>query len=400
MSLLNGVVEIAGLALFGAVVVSAALVIIRRRSSGDIHSVDGYRQTLSTLQTIRSRSSSSSVRVLDDPETGTPSSSFRAVGAPTEAGSAPGDLSPPPVDRSGVSGGAGIADPGSPAAAGWAAPIARRPSISSQTDVATPPGGIVFDDIARHVALSTPTGSRTRVRNRRQQRAMTAMNRGPRRIGGPIAAGVVVLALVVTLLVIGARSPNHPRSTTGTTTSSTQSHRGRTTATTSTHAGSHTTVTTHAASKSKSGGGAPRTTTTTTQPAQFAPVSTSSSGATYAPPAAAYTLVVSTSTGRCWVEVQATPGGSVLFANTLDAGAQQSLPTQGEVSVVLGAPSVVSVTLNGAPVVFPSGSFSPLILTFAPPAQPASTTPSSTTPSSTTRSSAPSTSSHSTTSTH
>jgi hypothetical protein len=388
-------VEIAGLAIVGAIVVSAALVILRRRSGGDVHSVDGYRQTLSTLQTIRSRSSSSSVRVLGDPEGGPTPASAGAIRGPTGASATGGFPMQPVVERSGTTS-AETGDLGPAAGAGWISPTARRPTTASAIDVDTPPGGLVFDDIARPIALRAPAPSNPPRRNRRKERAISAMNRGPRRIGGPLAAGVVVLGLVVALLIVGARSPNHSASTTSSTTSN---HAGQTTATTAAgpatrstatttaNAATHSTTTTHHDVTTKSGAtGAPRTTTTTTtQPTQFAPVSTNSAGATYAPPAASYTLVVSTTNGRCWIEVKSMADGSVLAADTIDAGSQQSVPAQGAVSLVLGAPGVASVTLNGVPVVFPTGSYSPLTLTFSPPVQPTSTT-STTAPTSSTSS--------------
>ena len=190
------------------------------------------------------------------------------------------------------------------------------------------------------------------------------MNHGPRRLGGPVAAGVLVIALIVrcwwSALTPGTATPPPTPRTTVRRTATTSATRG--------HAGS-------AAGK----GSRKATTTTTTEPAQFAPVSTSAQGATYTPPAAQYSLVVSTTTGRCWVQVRSVSSGSTLFAQTLDAGAQQEISANGGVTVLLGAPAVATVTLDGAPVVLPSVAVTPLVLTFTPAVSTAGS-PTTTTP--------------------
>jgi len=170
----------------GVVVVVVALLtwLVRRRSSDEVHSVDGYRQTLNTLQGIRSRSGSGTVRVIG----GTP---------------APGETPAAPTGTKG------------PDAAGGGA------SKSPGRD-------LVFENDPN--AVAPPVGSSRS--QRCQERAISAMNRRPRRLAGPVVVVVVVLALLAAVLVIGARS-HHPRADS----SSHRTHDGATSVTTSTRAG-------------------------------------------------------------------------------------------------------------------------------------------------------------------
>jgi hypothetical protein len=354
---LNGVVAIVGLVVLVLVALAAALWLVRRRTVEDVHSVDDYRHTLSTLQTIRTRSESTTVRVVEPPA--------HAGATAGDAGARRADVSPMVA---GNGGGSGLASGSGAATTGLVTGTGRGGRGSSGTDTDTPPGGLRFDDVRPTPA--TPRGSRPAGR---KDRAMSVMNHGPRRLGGPVAAGVVVIALVVTLLVVGARTRHpHPAAhTTSTTAGSSASASGTRTGASTTGVPTTATPTTapsrgHTGTAGTKHKSARSTTTTTTQAAQYTPVSTSALGATYTPPSGAYSLVVSTTTGKCWVQVRSVSSGTTLFAQTLNAGVQQAIAGNGAVSVVLGAPSLVSVTLDGSPVVFPPGARAPLTLTFTP----------------------------------
>jgi hypothetical protein len=318
------------------VVVVVALVAwaVRRRGNDEVHSVDGYRHTLDTLQDIRSRSSSSSVRVL---------------GSPTE---------PRPVPRAGGkpadAGGEGVAGPGGRAAGGSGDPVSEDVS-------ATEAGGLVQPRTAR----------------RTQDRAISAMNRRPRRVGAPILVAVVVLALLALVVVIGAHSHHHPRSTSSATTHSTTATRSTdstpstgSTASTGATVRSGSTRTTGTA-KSRTGGrsvkrgGSSGHKTTTTLPPSFTAVTSTATTATYTPPASTYTVTFTTTDGECWVTARSS-AGSTLLSGTLAAGETKSVTASGKTSIILGAPSAVHVTIDHQPVVLPAGYQTPFYLTLVP----------------------------------
>jgi hypothetical protein len=143
-----------------------ALFALRRRGNDRLHSVDGYRRTLTTLQDVRSRSltGSGSVRILGS------SSSVSDTERPART-----------------------LDPPSPAGTG-------RP----------PPD-------YKGIAVQPPARS-ARAGQRRRERAIAQMSRRPRRLGGPIAAAAVVIAAVTGLAIAGAHSRHpHPKTTTSTT---------------------------------------------------------------------------------------------------------------------------------------------------------------------------------------
>ena len=162
------VVVLAALAVLGAVWAS-------RRRSSEVHSVEGYQNALSTLQTMRAKSNASAVRVLE-----------------------PGNSHPVRVG--------GDAEP-------------RGPMPLTLND--TPPGGLVFDDVSRRPGANPPRSTKD---YRRRDRSMAVMNRRPRRVGGAIAAGLVVVALVAVLLIIGSSGNHHPSSPPKSSSSSSANH--------------------------------------------------------------------------------------------------------------------------------------------------------------------------------
>jgi hypothetical protein len=160
----------------GALVVVSfiALFALRRRGGDHLHSVDGYRRTLTTLEDVRSRSlTGGSVRILG------------SSGAAADA-ERPGRTLDPPH------------------AAGHAPPDYRGTAVE-------------------------PPARSARAGQRRRERAIAQMSRRPRRLGAPLAAAAVVIAAVTGLAVAGAHS-RHPHAKTPPTTkpgSSTSSPHGQ-----------------------------------------------------------------------------------------------------------------------------------------------------------------------------
>jgi cytoskeleton protein RodZ len=59
-------------------------------------------------------------------------------------------------------------------------------------------------------------------------------------------------------------------------------------------------------------------------------------------------LTVAADDGPCWVDVEA--DGEGVFAETLDVGEEETFDADDDMTIVLGAPSTVTLTLNGRPV--------------------------------------------------
>lgn len=292
------------------VVAAGAAWLVRRRGGDDTHSVEGYRNTLDTLQGIRSR---------------TPST-VRLLGR---------DDDPPDADEPGPAAG-----PGAPAAGRTGYP---RPG--------TGPGqNLVFEEPSTRSPGAVPApGGRHR---RTQDRAISAMNHRPRRWGAPALVAVVVVAVLVAIILIGAHA-RHPKSSTTTT-------------------GPRSNPTTTAGGASTGGNGttttskpARTTTTTTTVPPSFTAITFTSTTATYVPPAAAYTVTLSATTGQCWLTVKSSTGTTV-FSQTLGPGQSKTLTLTGTSTIVIGAPTVVAVTVDQKPVVLPTGYRTPFLMTLQP----------------------------------
>ena len=329
-----------------AVVVVVALVswAVRRRSVDEVHSVDGYRHTLDTLQDIRTRSGGGTVRVLGG---------GAAPGAPAPGPDAPG-TGPGGAGRAGTGG--DLERQGRPAG-----PPAGTPHVAGEAGAGRAGGrGLVFDD-----QPPAPHGGSQRGGHRGEDRAISAMNHRPRRLGAPVLVGLVVLALLAVVVYIGARSPHHgtPSAGKGTTTTTTTSARA---------SGGHgSTGTTGAAGAGGGGHGhgttttsAPRT-TTTTAPQTYTAVTSTATTASYTPPSGSYTVTLAATTGNCWVTVSSSSGSSLL-SQTLAAGQSVPVTTSGQTTIVVGAPSVVRVSIDHRPVVLPTGYQTPFTITLAP----------------------------------
>jgi hypothetical protein len=176
---------------------------------------------------------------------------------------------------------------------------------------------------------------------------MTAMNRGPRRLGAPLLVAVVVIVLLVAALAVGLHH-RHPGATT---------HPASGTA--------RTTTTVTATTRPRAGDKKKTTPSTTpTVPTRFNPVDPTANSATYHPPADTYTLTLATSSAECWVTVSGSSGS--IFTETLASGQKKALSLTGIVKVIIGAPSALKITLDHEAVVLPAGFQTPFTVTLQP----------------------------------
>ncbi len=199
--------------------------------------------------------------------------------------------------------------------------------------VANPAEPVTFDDAGPDpVPASFMTGSEDRV--------MLSINHRPRRLGGPVAAIAAVTVLIVVLIVTGlhTNSPaHHPKASAPTTT-----------------VGTHPRHTSHAT-----------TTTTSIAPLPVsAPTASSAHAATYHVADASYSLSLAATSAECWVEATDTASGSVLFTGTLFSGQSHTIAATGPVTVIAGAPTAFSATVNGSNVTLPIGYQAPFTLSF------------------------------------
>jgi hypothetical protein len=107
--------------------------------------------------------------------------------------------------------------------------------------------------------------------------------------------------------------------------------------------------------------------TTTTVPTTIVPVSIVSSTVNYSVPAASYTIGFAVTGGAaCWVGITGSAGTPYLYSQTLSPGESYNYAATGPVVVRLGAPSVMSMTLNGVAVEVPPGNGQLYDLAFTP----------------------------------
>lgn len=315
---MKSVAVVAGLLLV-AVLVGVAASMVRRRRSDDVHSVEGYRQTLHTLQGIRSRPPLADRRVggnrpeyLDYRGRPAPPDQGRPTARPDQGAQGEGEISGE-EDASGEE--RHVAGP----LIGAAPPAARRHATSGRRRM-------VFGE-ADAPSGPVPVGGTAR------GRSMAMMDRPPHRLGLPIAVVLIVAAVVVAVVLVALRHHHSPTAS-GSSTSSTT---GR----------SH------------------PTSTTTTQPARYTAVTSTSAGATYTPAVSDYSLQVGAPTGACWVSISSSTGSTV-FVGTLTTGSSKTFTMTGKSSIVIGAPSVVAVSIDRVPVVLPAGAQSPFTVTISP----------------------------------
>ena len=293
-----------------------------RRSRDEIHSIDSYRNALDTLQEMRGPSASASVRVLD------PSEQEQLRQPPPPVGAFAKHIEPP-----------------------------ETPSA-----VAPPPGsrdGMVFrEDIGRidlgegegegeHRGHDTPSWAISRMEPRHPVQT--------RQIIAGLAAGAVIVLLVVVGVMIGSGSDKGPSASTMTT----KPQRASTTT-------------------------APKTTTTTAPKiTSYEPQSSTATTATYLAPSGSYAISVKATGGSVWTIVTSATGEQV-FAGAIDPGAPQTFKVSGGVEVNLGAPGYAAVSVGSLPVTFPTGFQSPLVLTFSPPSSGTASTTTTVPPATTT----------------
>ncbi len=298
-----------------------------RMGDSEERSMKGYHSTLETLEDIGSRSSSRGVRVLHDADRA-------SEGEPDD------------VDRWIT----GTAPPGRAAVP----PIARTfdPDRSGEGP---------FEDTSVRGVLNAPPAPKV------QARALTAMNRRPRRLGAPIAVAIVVLAVLAAVIAIGAHSNHNKPRTTATTVPATSATTVPATSATTVPSAGHakSSVTTKPSSKKSSSGHS--TTTTVALPTKFTASTSSANTATYDLPSSGYQITFTTVSGACWVNVAAAPNGTTVFSQTIPVGTSKVVAASGQTTVVLGAPSAVTVTVDHEPVVLPSGYQTPFTMTFRPP---------------------------------
>jgi uncharacterized membrane protein len=326
----------------GVVVVVVVLAVVvglvvvggnRRRGTSEVHSVDHYRRTLHTLSDIHAR----------------PTPTVRVLGRDAETTPPPPAVAPPPPSSPGSS----RTRPGGAHQSGL-----RRGNGGATAPVGQPrPSGrpLVFGD-----ETDAPSGGSSD-RSRGRARAMSAMNHRPHRLAAPVAVIVVVVVVLALVVYLGGRHHTKP-------TSSGSASRATTT---TRAAAAHGHGSTHTHTK---GGGtttAP-TTTTTTAPPTFSPIQASATTASYVVPAQHYTLVVTATSGACWVQTT-TVAGTSPYGETLQPGASHTITATGVMTVELGAPTA-GVTINGIPVVFPIGYQTPFYMTVTPAAATTTTT--------------------------
>ncbi len=202
-----------------------------------------------------------------------------------------------------------------------------RPQAGSRTDMGRYSG---LEALGR---ASTGPPARS---GRQSRRLMATLDREPRRLGAPILAVAILAAVVGAVLYVGLRA-HHPRS--GPAGSATASHHHGPTGTTST--------------------------TSTTLPARYTASNATTSSATYAPATTSYTLSLGATTGACWMDVTNAKGTTVL-AQAITPGTTRPLTLSGQATVVIGAPSVAVLKIDGVPAGLPSGAQSPFTVTLTP----------------------------------
>jgi hypothetical protein len=291
-----------------AVVVVVALTVgllTRRLAHDDVHSVEGYHRSIHTLESINTH-----------PVVPTATTGSGSGANPAHSESALRLAATPSVR---------VTD----------APTSSAPS-GRPLPVTHSDAPLLFDD----AAPSTPPVPMERPVNR--DRAMSSINHRPRRLAAPAAAVAVVAVLVVVLVLTGSHAvAPRPRHHAGSSSKSTTPRVGSGGRTTTAH------------------------TTSTTSPPVVVPQSSTARSATYAVSGSTFTLTFSATSGACWIDATSSISGATLFTGTLEAGQQRSIAASGPVTVVLGAPTVMAVSVDGGAVALPSGFRTPFTMKFA-----------------------------------
>jgi hypothetical protein len=300
-----------------AVVVAALTVVLlsRRAAHDDLHSVQGYHRSIHTLESINAHPSAP-----DGPD--------RPDGA---AGSqiAVRQAYPESAIRVARTSSVRVTD----APSGTLEPVPPLP-------VSHPDTPVTFDDTDSS-APPMPSHDTPGLHDK----AMVSINHRPRRLAAPAMAVAAVIVLVVVLLLTGSHTVVPPR----------HHHAGTT---------GRTNGTPPAPSKGSQTG---HTTATLAPPPSSSvsvPQSSSSSLATYDVSGGTYALSFAATSGPCWVDVTSSTTRATLYAGTLQPLQNQSLNADGPVTVIIGAPTVLAVAVNGSPVALPSGFDTPFTMRF------------------------------------
>ncbi|MBV8462495.1 MAG: DUF4115 domain-containing protein [Acidimicrobiales bacterium] len=214
------------------------------------------------------------------------------------------------------------------------------------------PARLVFDDSVTAEARNLPGSPGTGIRRdrRAEQHALASMNH----TGRSVTTYLIILILVVLVGAIGflaARSPaRHPAHSAESATTSTSRP------TSAHHSGSSQTTKTKAKHPAHVNAPAP--------PARYVATSSTTTSATYTVAPSSFTLTIA-ATGPCWVQATAEPGGASLWEGVVPAGGSQNVSARGATSVLLGAAGA-ALSIDGVPVVLPSGSATPFTATFQP----------------------------------
>ncbi len=105
-------------------------------------------------------------------------------------------------------------------------------------------------------------------------------------------------------------------------------------------------------------------TTTTTTPPEVAIVGTNGGTVNISVPAAPYTITIA-ARSSCWIQVER-PDGTNVETTTLGAGDSREYEESGPLTVRLGNPGGVDVSINGQPLTLPPSNGNAMVLEIAP----------------------------------
>jgi hypothetical protein len=284
----------------------AVILLTRRVAHDDVHSVEGYHRSLHTLETINAHPTISGGEELSaqGARSAYPESAVRVAGPPT-AGVTGLQGSVPPVPTP---------------------PLADPDATMSFDDAAPPPPPPPPPPVAH------------------RDKAMTSINHRPRRLAAPATAVAVVLVLVVVLLLTGSHKVPPVR------THSPGKNSGH----------NRSNVSTPPKKKSTS------TTSTPPPPAVSSPQAATPQSATYDVADSTFTVMLTATSGACWVDATSTATGATLYSGTLSAGGQHSFSAAGPVTLIVGAPAALSTSVDGGAVALPAGFQTPFTMSFVP----------------------------------
>jgi Domain of unknown function (DUF4115) len=314
--------------IIGGIVVAVVLaaftvaLLTRRAAHDDLHSVEGYHRSIHTLESINAHPAA--------PAAGAQSSSAMKSAFPESA-----------VRVGGGTHSVRVTD----------APPASLPPVPPPP-MLDPEAPVSFDDTEPPPASSPPHSPSAQSPSSMpshdvpgsRDKAMVSINHRPRRLAAPAAAVAGVIVLVAVLLLTGTHSvaPSHHHHTASTKKSVTKPA--------PTTLGSQTT-----------------SPTTAPPPTVALPQSSTSSTATYVESAGTFSLSFAATSGPCWVDATNSTTGATVFAGTLQPGKNQAVNVTGPLTVIIGAPSVLAVAVNGSPVALPSGFETPFTMMFVTP---------------------------------